>query len=186
MLSTAVHAAKQAGRLLRRDFGKRLKVREAFAHDIKLELDVLAQELIERAIQKKFPRHAIVGEEGVKGVSGSDHRWIIDPLDGTANFSYSIPHFCVSIACQRKDHDDKPARSKCLITPGWTTVLGVIYDPIRDELFAASLESSARLNGRPIRVSPRTALRDAVVSVGFFKTAELINKSLPQFQRLVH
>jgi myo-inositol-1(or 4)-monophosphatase len=186
MLTTAIHAAYEAGELLRRNFGKRLKIHQSLAHDIKLEMDVRAQQTIERAILKRFADHAIVGEEGVSGAPDSDYRWIIDPIDGTVNYTYRIPHFCVSIACQKKTRADKSRKSKRALAAGWTTIAGVIYDPMRDEMFTASETTPARLNGKPIRASSRTALSEAIIAIGFFKTPELIERSLPHFQRLIH
>jgi myo-inositol-1(or 4)-monophosphatase len=183
MLTTAIRAAQQAGDLLRRNFGKPLKRNEVTAHDIKLEMDVRAQRAIERAILRAHPRHAILGEEGIHGKFDGDHRWIVDPLDGTVNYAYSIPQFCVSIACQKKSAS-RSANNQ--LTPGWRTIAGVIYDPIRDELFAASSGGAATLNGKRIHVSQRRELSDAIVSVGFFKTDKLIDQSMPHFQRLVH
>jgi myo-inositol-1(or 4)-monophosphatase len=122
----------------------------------------------------------------VFGKPDSEYRWVIDPLDGTVNYTYSIPHFSVSIACQKRNTRPAADKSKFNATPGWTTIVGVIYDPMRNEMFCASEKTPARLNGKPIRVSSRTKLEDAVVSVGFFKTTEVIDRSLPHFQRLVH
>jgi myo-inositol-1(or 4)-monophosphatase len=183
MLNTARRAAREAGELLRRNFGKPLQARAITAHDIKLEMDVRAQQAIERCILRAHPRHAVLGEEGIRGSFGGTHRWIVDPLDGTVNYAYGIPQFCVSIACQKK------ADSAALcdrLTPGWETIAGVIYDPIRDEMFAAARDGAATLNGRPIRASGRRRLSEAIVAVGFFKTRALIDQSMPHFQRLVH
>ncbi len=183
MLTTAIRAAREAGDLLRRNFGKPLKRNEVTAHDIKLEMDVRAQATIERAILRAHPRHTILGEEGVRGKFDGDYRWIVDPLDGTVNYAYAIPQFCVSIACQKKSASRSPHDR---LTPGWQTVAGVIYDPIRDEMSAASRDGAATLNGKRIHVSQRRALEDAIVSVGFFKTDALIDQSMPHFKRLVH
>jgi myo-inositol-1(or 4)-monophosphatase len=183
MLTTAIRAAREAGDLLRRNFGKPLKRNEVTAHDIKLEMDVRAQQTIERVILRAHPNHAILGEEGIRGKFGGDFRWIVDPLDGTVNYAYCIPQFCVSIACQRKTESRSPHDR---LTPGWQTLAGVIYDPIREELFAATLDGAATLNGKRIRVSQRRNLSEAVVSVAFFKTSALIDQSMPHFQRLVH
>ena len=97
-LDAAVEAARAAGELLRHSFQQPLRVHSAEAHDIKLEIDVRAQELITNLLLEKFPEHALYGEEGVVGDQTSDYQWVVDPLDGTVNFYYGIPHFCVSIA----------------------------------------------------------------------------------------
>src|SRR3954470_3391399 len=91
---TAVAAARAAGQLLRENFGTPLAVNAFEAHDIKLDLDVRAQDLITRMLLEHFPDHAIFGEEGLAGNQASDHHWIVDPIDGTVNYFYSIPHFC--------------------------------------------------------------------------------------------
>jgi myo-inositol-1(or 4)-monophosphatase len=183
MLTTALRAAREAGDLLRRNFGKPLRANEITAHDIKLEMDVRAQQTIERCIMRSHPTHAILGEEGIGGKFGGDYRWIVDPLDGTVNYAYGIPQFCVSIACQKKTDSRTPTDR---LTPGWDTVAGVIYDPVRDEMFAAARDGAATLNGKRIRVSRRRTLSDAIVSVGFFKTSALIDQSMPHFKRLAH
>jgi 3'-phosphoadenosine 5'-phosphosulfate (PAPS) 3'-phosphatase len=103
-LDAAEKAARAAGKLLRENFQQRPRVKAVAAHDIKLEIDVQAQELIGKLLLEEFPEHALYGEEGIVGDQSSDHQWIVDPLDGTVNYFYGIPHFCVSIALrQRKE-----------------------------------------------------------------------------------
>ena len=97
-LETAVLAARAAGDLLRAHFGHPPNVNEFHAHDIKLELDVQAQTLITETIFARHPDHALLGEEGTAGNADSPFRWVVDPLDGTVNYFYAIPHFCVSVA----------------------------------------------------------------------------------------
>lgn len=162
-LEIAIGAARAAGDLLRANFGQPLDVNAFEAHDIKLELDVRTQELITQHLLSAFPDHALYGEEGLAGNQASDHQWIVDPIDGTVNYFYSIPHFCISIALRR----------------GTEIQLGVIYDPMRDELWQASLGQAPLLNGKPFRVSQRTRLSDAIVSVGLSKSQSTINAGLP-------
>lgn len=168
-LDTAVSAARAAGELLRNNFGKELDVSAFEAHDIKLDLDVRSQELITRMLLERFPDHALYGEEGIAGNQASEFQWIVDPIDGTVNFFYGIPHFCISIALRRGDEIQ----------------LGVIYDPMRDELWQVVRGGQPTLNGVPIRVSPRTKLSDAVLSVGFSKTITTINSGLPLLEKYV-
>lgn len=168
-LETAEEAAQAAGGLLRSHFGRPLTVDENHAHDIKLELDKRSQALIESLILSRFPDHAIYGEEGIQGDQNSEYQWVIDPIDGTVNFFYSVPHFAVSIALRRAGK----------------IIVGVIYDPMRDELWSVTEASSATLNGTPIAVSARTSLAEAMVSVGVSKSIDSINGSLPLFQRMV-
>lgn len=169
-IDTAIHAAREAGELLRKNFGAKLDVSAFEAHDIKLDLDVRSQELITRIILDRHPGHAIYGEEGIAGNQESEFHWIVDPIDGTVNYFYNIPHFCISIALRR----------------GKEIIAGVIYDPIREELWAASENTSATLNGVPCSVSQRTKLSDAILSVGFSKTKTTIDSGLPLLEKMVY
>ena len=170
-LEVALAAARAAGTLLRDNFGKTPHVNEFAAHDIKLELDVKAQDLITGMILQEFPDHAILGEEGLAGDAKSEFQWVLDPLDGTVNYFYGIPHFCISIAMRHREE----------------TQVGVIYDPMRDEMFTAvKTPGSALLNDRAIKVSERAHLGEAMVSVGLAKVAASINSGLPKLQDLVH
>ena len=191
MLETAIEAAAEAGKLLRREFGSQLTVNQATHHDIKLEIDEQAQQVITRVILADFPEHAILGEEGVAGRADADVRWVVDPLDGTVNYFYNIPHYAVSIAAQVR----REAPGTNTATPGgvaagpavsaWETVAGVVYAPEVDELFAAEKGKPATLNEREIRVSDRAELEQAIVGIGFFKSAETIRASLGDFQHLI-
>jgi myo-inositol-1(or 4)-monophosphatase len=164
LLATAREAALTAGGLIRGHFERDLNVDAAEAHDIKLELDRRSQALIESIILAVFPDHAIYGEEGMRGDPDAEDQWIIDPIDGTVNFFYGIPHFVISIAHRRNG----------IITTG------VIYDPMRQELWEASRAANrVTLNDRPIRVSTRSKLGDAIVSVGVSKTVAAMEKGLP-------
>lgn len=164
LLSTAREAALTAGGLIRGHFGGDLNVDAAEAHDIKLELDRRSQALIEWIVLAAFSDHAIYGEEGMRGDPDARDQWIIDPIDGTVNFFYGIPHFAISIAHRRDG----------IITTG------VIYDPMRNELWEASrVSGKVSLNGRPICVSKRAKLSDAIASVGVSKTELAIEAGLP-------
>jgi myo-inositol-1(or 4)-monophosphatase len=153
-LSVAIQAARSAGELLRNHFGTPLEVAGMYAHDIKLDLDVRSQDLITSQLLGAFPDHALYGEEGIAGNPESDFQWIVDPIDGTVNFFYTIPHFCISIALRQKKR----------------VILGVIYDPMRDELWTVEEGGSPTMNGKPIGVSQRSRLEDCVVSVGMTKS----------------
>ncbi len=168
-LATAIVAARKAGGLLRTHFGSSLVVNEMEAHDIKLELDVRAQRLIEEVLLSAFPSHALYGEEGIGGNIGSENQWIVDPIDGTVNFFYGYPHFCISIALRCGEHIE----------------LGVIYDPMRDEMWTARRGGPAFLNDKPIHVSNRDKLGDAIVTVGFSKSEASINRGVPLFEKMV-
>src|SRR5216117_1774996 len=99
-LEIAVSAAQGAGQLMRANSRSPKKINSSTQHDIKLELDVRCQKLIEKTLRSAYPRTAILGEEGVLGDTQAEHRWVVDPIDGTVNFTYGIPHCCVSIALQ--------------------------------------------------------------------------------------
>ena len=169
-LAAAENAARAAGDLLRENFQRPLQVKAKEAHDIKLEIDVRTQELITRLLLDQFPEHALYGEEGIVGDQSSEHQWIVDPLDGTVNFYYRIPHFCVSIALRR----------------GEEIIVGVIYDPIRDEMWSGERGEKPLLNAQPFRVSERTELAEAVISVGMSKTGVLIESNVPMLQQMIH
>ncbi|MEM7383573.1 MAG: inositol monophosphatase family protein [Verrucomicrobiota bacterium] len=167
-LEIAVAAAKEAGALLRAECGSPLTVNETTQHDIKLELDVRSQDLITGRLLEAYPDHAIYGEEGMAGDQNSPWQWIVDPIDGTVNFYYGIPHFCISIALRHEG----------------TIVLGVIYDPMQDELWTVADGIAPTLNGQPISVSPRENLNEAIITVGFAKTRESLDLGMPKFQEL--
>lgn len=168
-LQSACEAALTAGGLLRSHFGKELRVDANEAYDIKLELDRRSQKLIESLLLERYCDHAIYGEEGTQGDVSSPYHWIIDPIDGTVNFFYGVPHFAISIALRKEEH----------------ILVGVIYDPMRDELWTVERGSPARLNGIPISVSKRHALSEAIISVGVAKSSESIDRGMPVFEKMV-
>jgi myo-inositol-1(or 4)-monophosphatase len=169
-LDAAENAARAAGKLLRENFRRRHCVKSVAAHDIKLEIDLQTQELIGKLLIEEFPAHALYGEEGIVGDQSSEHQWIVDPLDGTVNYFYGIPHFCVSIALRL--HKE--------------IVVGVVYDPIRNEMWTGQRREVSKLNGTPIHVSDRAELSEAVISIGLAKTGETINKNFPLLQQMIH
>lgn len=169
-LNAAENAARSAGKLLRANFQQRQRVNVIAAHDIKLEIDVQAQELISNLLLEEFPAHALYGEEGIVGDQSSNHQWVVDPLDGTVNYFYGIPHFCISIALRLRGE----------------IIVGVIYDPIRDEMWAGQKGDGSKLNGSRIHVSDRTELAEAVLSIGLAKTGETINTNFPLLQHMIH
>jgi len=169
-LDAAEKAARAAGKLLRKNFGRPQRVNAVAAHDIKLEIDIQTQALITKLLLKEFPKHALYGEEGIVGDQSSEHQWIVDPLDGTVNYFYGIPHFCVSIALRFRNE----------------LLVGVIYDPIRREMWKGQKGEISKLNGNPVHVSDRADLAEAVVSVGLAKTGETINANFPLLQQMVH
>jgi len=169
-LDIAEKAAREAGKLLRDNFGRRQQINVAAAHDVKLQIDVQTQELITNSLLKEFPTHALYGEEGIVGDQSAEHQWVVDPLDGTVNYFYGIPHFCVSIALRLRGE----------------IMVGVIYDPIRDEMWAGQKGETPKLNGYPFHVSDRADLAEAVISIGLAKTGETINTNFPLLQAMIH
>jgi len=151
MLYIALRAARRAAQIIIRAMDRVdiLLVEEKQKNDLVSEVDRAAEDAIIYTIQRAYPDHAIVAEES--GESGeSDYTWIIDPLDGTTNFLYGIPHFAVSIAVRHGDRIEQ----------------AVVLDPVRNEEFTASRGVSAQLNGKRLRVSKRTRLESAVIGTG--------------------
>ena len=188
LLDTAMAAARAAGELQRRHFHRPLRVTATMPHDIKLELDVRSQKLIERALLRRFPDHEILGEEGsrqskIKNLK-SEIRWVIDPIDGTVNFFYNIPLFCVSIAAQERAARNPKSKSRHPESE-WRTVVGVIYDPMRDEMFSTALGQPTRLNGRVVHAAKRRKLADTICTVAFFKDKETIRRGQAVFNALL-
>ena len=163
--AAAVQAARVVGALLRRNLHLNKRADLVTQHDIKLELDVRCQKLIQKSLHHAYPDIALLGEEGTAGKMLTAAGFV-DPIDGTVNFAYGIPHACVSIALQQRA--EQPGAST--YEDGYQTVVGVVYDPFCNELWTAALGRPARLNGQIIHVSPRRKLAEAIVSIGFAKT----------------
>ena len=142
--------AREAGSLLMSYFGK-VTIEYKGDVDLVTVADRSSEELIVGRIRKQWPQHDLMGEEGSRRETGSDFRWYVDPLDGTTNFAHGYPVFCVSIALEHKGE----------------RIAGVIYDPTRDEMFAAEKVSGSRLNVRPIHVSKTTQLAEGLIATGF-------------------
>ncbi|HVG20753.1 MAG TPA: inositol monophosphatase family protein [Blastocatellia bacterium] len=162
MLNFAIRVARDAGQLLRDRVGTRIDIGHKGAINIVTDVDLASERLIRDAIATHYPRHQVLAEEGGLAENSSEYRWIVDPLDGTTNFAHGYPVFCVSIALEYRGE----------------TVLGVVYDPTRDELFSAERGGGAALNNRPIRVSGTGDLMQSLLSTGFpydIKTSTLTN-----------
>jgi len=153
IVTVMIQAAYKAARGLVRDFGEveNLQVSRKGPADFVSTADLHAEKVLRRELARARPDYGFLLEEGGE-VAGKDgnRRWIVDPLDGTLNFLHGIPHFCISIACE---HDGD-------------VVAGVIYDPLRDELFRAERGDGAFLNDRRLRVSSRGKLADSVIATG--------------------
>jgi myo-inositol-1(or 4)-monophosphatase len=183
-LEVSIWAATKVGADLRRHLHLAKTANEVTQHDIKLELDVASQKRIEAVLTTAFPSIGVLGEEGIHGDTRSGYRWVVDPIDGTVNFTYGIPHACVSIALQGRAELSRHPGS--VYEDGYETLLGVVYDPFCNELWTAVKGGPARLNRMAIRVSDRSLLREAVVSIGFAKTRKNLEATLPYFNQLVH
>ncbi len=139
-----------AGKILAEAFDKRRTIDFKGKIDLVTDADRASEAELVRYVRERFPDHAILAEEsGLR--RGDGLRWIIDPLDGTTNYSHRVPHFAVSIAVASTDG----------------LLVGVVYDPLRRELFSAAQGRGATLNGHPIRVSDVTSLEEALLCSGF-------------------
>lgn len=153
MLNFAIETAREAGHILLEKFGRRINI--SLKGDINLvtEADLASEKHIIERINSRYPQHSILAEESGETVviGDSSWKWIIDPLDGTTNFAHGYPCFCVTLALEHAGE----------------IVVGVTYDPTRDELFAAERGAGATLNNKPIRVSETAELKDALLVTGF-------------------
>lgn len=168
MLNTAIKAAHAAGDIIARsaDRIEQLQIENKDKHDFVTEIDRSAEQEIIGILRKAYPDHSFLGEETGEhkpneaalekvrklnpSVAATEYEWIIDPLDGTTNFLYGIPHYAVSIALKKDGKLDQ----------------AVIYDPMKDDLFHATRGAGAFLNNRRIRVTKRLSLEDAVLATG--------------------
>ena len=189
----AVKAARAAGQVMRANWHRPKRIKLASAHDIKLELDVRCQKLIGKILRAAFPQIPLLGEEGDSGDVNAELRWVVDPIDGTVNYFFGMPHAAVSIALQKSDEcrvtgDEKKIsnRAPFHVTrhASHVTLLGVIFDPFTDELWTVVRGGPTRLNGKIVRVSRRSRLREAVIAMGFSKSRENLEQSLPHLNRL--
>ena len=139
MISTAIEAAKEAGKFLKYSVGrvKNIEVKQGEERNLVSEIDKGAEEKIISIIKRKYPTHAILAEESGANDSRSDYKWVIDPLDGTTNFLHGLPIFSVTIGIEFKGE----------------IIAGVTYDPNLDELFTAEKGSGAYMNGRRLKVT---------------------------------
>lgn len=165
LLEVAIRAAKAAGQHALKNKDRRTVSTETFSHDVKLVLDVECQQVAERVINAEFPDHGILGEEEIRPNPTTAYEWVIDPIDGTMNYTHDFPYWCCSIAVRRGD----------------TVVAGCVYDPESDACYTAHLDDLPRLNGKPIRVSETDQLCNAIVFTGISKQME--SSEEPHFAR---
>lgn len=150
-LGAARETAQQAGALLKEHSASIPKIRYKGAVDLVTDIDNRAQELILDRLGALFPDHDFLAEENQSRKRGSEYLWIIDPIDGTTNFAHNYPVFCVSIALVYREN----------------TILGVVFDPMREELFSAEQGCGSFLNGRKIEVSATRELDKSLLATGF-------------------
>ncbi|MFM8319454.1 MAG: inositol monophosphatase family protein [Chloroflexota bacterium] len=143
--------ARHAGEILRSGYGQSLRVYHKGAIDLVTEYDRLSEEYLVGEVRRRYPAHSIIAEEGGRTAGQPDRVWHIDPLDGTVNFAHGIPIFSVTIAYEEQG----------------ALRLGVVYDPMRDELFSAEAGQGARLNGEPVHPSEADDLDQALLVTGF-------------------
>jgi len=173
-LTIAVKAARRAGNLINRNARdlELLTVTTKGPKDFVSEVDRAAEAAIVETLLDAYPDHAILAEEGTaKGAnSDAENLWIIDPLDGTTNFLHGFPQYCVSIALQHRGQ----------------VTQGVIYDPVRNDLFTASRGRGAFLNDRRMRVSRRDHLRDCLIGTGFpFRDGSYLDTYLQMMKTMI-
>jgi len=150
-LETAVEIAREAGSLLVHYFERRPAYELKGEFDLVTEADRASEKLVVERLRSHFPSHAIVAEEGGGHENASEYRWYVDPLDGTTNFAHGFPMFNVTLGLER----------------GGEVVAGVVYDPVRQELFTAERGAGAYLNNRRIHTSAPARLADSLASTGF-------------------
>ena len=167
----AVQVAREAGALIRSFHERGAEVHaKGQSYNLVTEADLASEKLIISRISEAFPEHAILAEETRASTEVTENLWVIDPLDGTNNFAHSFPFFCVSIAFCR--HGEP--------------VVGVVYDPLRDELFTAERGGGAFVNDKPIRVSQASTLSESVLATGFYyERGELMKRTLRQIERFL-
>jgi myo-inositol-1(or 4)-monophosphatase len=150
-LETAVEIAREAGALTATYFERRVAFETKGEFDLVTEADRASEKLIVERLRTYFPSHAIVAEEGGGHEGTSEYRWFVDPLDGTTNFAHSFPMFCVTMGLERAGE----------------TIAGVVYDPIRRELFTAERGAGAFLNNHRVRASNIGKVAESLASTGF-------------------
>jgi len=164
--------ARAAGFHAFTNWSRRKEVLKVSPHDLKLKLDVESQQRAEQMVRNRFPDHAFLGEEETghadRNPSKADYLWIIDPIDGTVNFSHGIPFWCTSVAVEREGK----------------TLAGAVFSPAQDHLFTATCDQPALFNGRPIKVSDTATLADAMIATGIDRGDDLGIPPMAIFNRI--
>ena len=159
-LYTAEAIAREAGALLRAFYHRGVATEYKGDVDLVTEADRASEALIVSRLREALPTHGVYGEEGTRSGLDAEYRWYVDPLDGTTNFAHGFPVFAVVLGCERRRPDLVPEEDGEMVA-------GVIYDPLRDEMFSAARGHGATLNGRPMRISSAGALQESLIATGF-------------------
>lgn len=169
-ITTASEIARRAGALLLEFLNRGVKTeyKGVGTVDVVTEADRASEKLIVESLRAAFPNHGIVGEEGSRSHSSSECLWYVDPLDGTTNFAHGFPVFCVSLGLARKNE----------------VIAGVVFDPTRNELFAAERGSGATLNGEAIHVSKIRTLGESLLGTGFPSKKRHLNPNIHFYHQL--
>jgi myo-inositol-1(or 4)-monophosphatase len=152
--------AREAGARLREFFAQGVETEYKGDVDLVTVADRTSEALIKGRLAEAFPEHGVYGEEGTRERMEGEFRWYVDPLDGTTNFAHGLPQFCVSLGLEQRT-------AGLTADQDGTIVAGVIYDPMRDELFEAERGKGATLNGKAIGVSKTEVLAESLVATGF-------------------
>lgn len=150
-LEAAVEIAREAGAVLREELGRPADIAYKGDFDLVTQADRRSERVIVSKLQKYFPQHSVAAEEGTGTDTGSEYRWHVDPLDGTTNFAHRYPCFCVSMALTRKNE----------------LLVGVVYNPVYDELFCAARGQGATLNSQKLHCSKISEMKSSLLCTGF-------------------
>ncbi len=167
MIHKATNIALAAGVILKEKLKAGVTIHHKGRIDLVTDADRASEEYIVKELQKVFPSHGILGEEGARIEGTSDYLWVIDPIDGTTNFAHGFPHFSVSLG----------------LLKGEEVVLGIVHNPMNQECFVAERGSGAFLNGEKIVVSKQTALQESLLTTGFpYDIATTAENNLKSFE----
>ena len=151
LLESAKEIARESGAILQHFYERHIPYELKGEFDLVTEADRASEKLVVERLRARYPSHSIIGEEGGKRTGTSEYCWYVDPLDGTTNFAHGFPMFNVTLAVEREGE----------------LMAGVVYDPLRDEMFAAERGGGAYLNNRRIHVSKAPRLKDCLMATGF-------------------
>ncbi len=169
--------ARQAGALLRDFYAKGVETEYKGDVDLVTEADRASEALIRERLKAAFPKHGIYGEEGTRDQMDSELRWYVDPLDGTTNFAHGFPAFCVILGLERRVAGLNAGQDGEMVA-------GVIYDPLRDEMFSAERGRGAFLNGRAIHVSKTAKLQESLTATGFPSHKRHVSPNIHFYQEI--